>query len=111
MVSLLPPNRFDTKFAIARKVRDPRSLRQKKKATKKGNMDGAQIYVENAICKKTKQMSYLHLASQLDAVVARFDTQARITTINKSMASIIKSLMLETMDQLEKLKARVYTGI
>ncbi|KAG2411345.1 hypothetical protein I3760_Q009400 [Carya illinoinensis] len=63
-----------------------------KKAMEKGNMDGARIYAENAIRKRTEQMNYLRLASRLDAVVARLDTQAKMTTINKSMANIVKSL-------------------
>ncbi|KAJ4823802.1 hypothetical protein Tsubulata_005646 [Turnera subulata] len=84
-----------------------------KKAIEKGNMDGARIYAENAIRKRTEQMNYLRLSSRLDAVVARLDTQAKMTTINKSMANIVKSLesslatgnlqkMSETMDQFEK---------
>jgi len=63
-----------------------------KKAIEKGNMDGARIYAENAIRKRTEQMNYLRLSSRLDAVVARLDTQAKMTTINKSMGSIVKSL-------------------
>lgn len=84
-----------------------------KKAIEKGNMDGARIYAENAIRKRTEQMNYLRLSSRLDAVVARLDTQAKMTTINKSMGNIVKSLestlatgnlqkMSETMDQFEK---------
>jgi len=84
-----------------------------KKAIEKGNMDGARIYAENAIRKRTEQMNYLRLASRLDAVVARLDTQAKMQTIGKSMGSIVKSLesslntgnlqkMSETMDQFEK---------
>ncbi|GMI86075.1 CHARGED MULTIVESICULAR BODY PROTEIN/CHROMATIN MODIFYING PROTEIN1B, vacuolar protein sorting 46.1 [Hibiscus trionum] len=84
-----------------------------KKAIEKGNMDGARIYAENAIRKRTEQMNYLRLASRLDAVVSRLDTQAKMTTVNKSMANIVKSLesslstgnlqkMSETMDQFEK---------
>ena len=45
-----------------------------KKAMEKGNINGAQIYVENTIQKRTEQMNYLRLASRLDAVVARLDT-------------------------------------
>lgn len=63
-----------------------------KKAMEKGNMDGARIYAENAIRKRTEQLNCLRLASRLDAVVARLDTQAKITTINKSVASLVKSL-------------------
>ena len=76
-------------------------------------MDGARIYAGNAIRKRTEQMNYLRLASRLDAVVARLDTQAKMSTINKSMGNIVKSLesslaignlqkMSETMDQFEK---------
>ncbi|KAI9115411.1 hypothetical protein K1719_013730 [Acacia pycnantha] len=76
-------------------------------------MDGARIYTENAIRKRTEQMNYLQLASRLDAVVARLDTQAKMNTISKSMGNIVKSLesslgtgnlqkMSETMDQFEK---------
>ncbi|CAM8951212.1 unnamed protein product [Rhodiola kirilowii] len=84
-----------------------------KKAIEKGNMDGARIYAENAIRKGTEQMNYLRLSSRLEAVVARLDTQAKMSTITKSMGSIVKSLesslntanlqkMSETMDQFEK---------
>ena len=84
-----------------------------KKAIEKGNMDGARIYAENAIRKRSEQMNYLRLASRLDAVVSRLDTQAKMQTIGKSMGSIVKSLesslntgnlqkMSETMDQFEK---------
>ncbi|KAL9679760.1 hypothetical protein QQ045_017626 [Rhodiola kirilowii] len=84
-----------------------------KKAIEKGNMDGARIYAENAIRKRTEQMNYLRLSSRLEAVVARLDTQAKMSTITKSMGSIVKSLesslntanlqkMSETMDQFEK---------
>ncbi|KAJ4829051.1 hypothetical protein Tsubulata_005604 [Turnera subulata] len=41
---------------------------------------------------KVKKVNYLRLSSRLDAVVARLDTQAKMTTINKSMANIVKSL-------------------
>ncbi|XP_010265273.1 PREDICTED: ESCRT-related protein CHMP1B-like [Nelumbo nucifera] len=94
--------------------RDEKSEKLKvKKAIEKGNMDGARIYAENAIRKRTEQMNYLRLASRLDAVVSRLETQAKMTTITKSMGSIVRSLdsslasgnlqkMSETMDQFEK---------
>ncbi|KAJ7522566.1 hypothetical protein O6H91_18G017700 [Diphasiastrum complanatum] len=76
-------------------------------------MDGARIYAENAIRKRSEQMNYLRLSSRLDAVVARLDTQSKMMTINKSMTSIVRALdvslasnnlqkMSETMDQFEK---------
>ncbi|KAH7293556.1 hypothetical protein KP509_28G030800 [Ceratopteris richardii] len=76
-------------------------------------MDGARICAENAIRKRTEQLNMLRLASRLDAVVARLDTQAKMNVVNKSMASIVKTLdsalatnnlqkMSETMDSFEK---------
>lgn len=84
-----------------------------KKAIEKGNMDGARIYAESSIRKRSEQMNYLRLASRLDAVVSRLDTQAKMQLIGKSMGSIVKSLesslatgnlqkMSETMDQFER---------
>uniref|UniRef100_A0A0D6R9M8 Uncharacterized protein n=1 Tax=Araucaria cunninghamii TaxID=56994 RepID=A0A0D6R9M8_ARACU len=83
-----------------------------KKAIEKGNVDGARIYAENAIRKRNEQLNYMRLASRLDAVVSRLDTQAKMMTINKSMTSIVRALdtalasnnlqkMSETMDQFE----------
>ncbi|KAG0474145.1 hypothetical protein HPP92_016002 [Vanilla planifolia] len=76
-------------------------------------MDGARIYAENSIRKRSEQMNYLRLTSRLDAVVARLDTQAKMQVIGKSMGSIVKALdsalatgnlqkMSETMDQFER---------
>ncbi|CAM6029978.1 unnamed protein product [Sphagnum balticum] len=84
-----------------------------KRAIEKGNMDGARIYAENAIRKRNEQSNYIRLASRLDAVVSRLDTQAKMMAINKSMVSIVKALdsalassnlqkMSETMDQFEQ---------
>lgn len=63
-----------------------------RKAIEKGNMDGARIYAENSIRKHNEQLNYMRLASRLDAVVSRLDTQAKMMTINKSMTSIVKAL-------------------
>ncbi|CAA7410040.1 unnamed protein product [Spirodela intermedia] len=84
-----------------------------KKAMEIGNMDGARICAENAIRKRSEQMSYLRLASRLDAVVARLDTQGKMQSVGKSMASIVKVLdsslatgnlqkISETMDKFER---------
>jgi charged multivesicular body protein 1 len=63
-----------------------------KKAIEKGNLDGAKIYAQNAIRKKNESLNYLRLASRLDAVVSRLDTQAKMQIVNKSMAGIVKAL-------------------
>ncbi len=49
-----------------------------KKAIEKGNLEGAKIYAQNAIRKKTEALNYLKLGSRLDAVVSRLDTQAKM---------------------------------
>eukprot|EP00873_Tetraselmis_striata_P034081 jgi/Tetstr1/454345/TSEL_004023.t1 len=84
-----------------------------KKAIEKGNMEGAKIYAQNAIRKKTEQINYLRLASRLDAVVSRLDTQAKMNMVNKNMAGIVKTLektlnsanlekVSQVMDQFER---------
>lgn len=65
---------------------------QVKKAIEKGNIEGAKIYAQNAIRKKGEALNYLRLASRLDAVVSRLDTQAKMQGVTKSMAGIVKSL-------------------
>ncbi len=57
-----------------------------------GNMEGAKIYAQNAIRKKSEALNYLQLASRLDAVVSRLDQQAKMANVSKSMAGIVKTL-------------------
>jgi charged multivesicular body protein 1 len=84
-----------------------------KKAIEKGNTEGAKIYAQNAIRKKSEQINYLRLASRLDAVVSRLDTQAKMQMVTKNMAGIVKNLdkaleannlekIASTMQQFEK---------
>eukprot|EP01023_Acetabularia_acetabulum_P018784 TRINITY_DN194_c0_g1_i2.p1 TRINITY_DN194_c0_g1~~TRINITY_DN194_c0_g1_i2.p1 ORF type:complete len:199 (+),score=30.91 TRINITY_DN194_c0_g1_i2:115-711(+) len=84
-----------------------------KKAIQKGNTEGARIYAQNAIRKKSESLNFLKLASRLDAVVTRLETQAKMQMVNKNMAGVVKSLekalnannldrVAETMDQFEK---------
>lgn len=42
-----------------------------KKALQQGNVEGARIYAENAIRKKSESLSYLRMASKVDAVQSR----------------------------------------
>eukprot|EP00951_Prasinocladus_malaysianus_P021680 scaffold179860_cov40-Prasinocladus_malaysianus.AAC.1 len=58
----------------------------------KGNIEGAKIYAQNAIRKKTESLNYLKLASRLDAVVSRLETQAKMNMVNKNMSGIVKTL-------------------
>eukprot|EP00475_Leptophrys_vorax_P035052 TRINITY_DN57388_c0_g1_i1.p1 TRINITY_DN57388_c0_g1~~TRINITY_DN57388_c0_g1_i1.p1 ORF type:complete len:216 (-),score=36.34 TRINITY_DN57388_c0_g1_i1:424-1035(-) len=84
-----------------------------KKAIEKGNMEGAKVFAENAIRKRSEQLNYLRLSNRLDAVIARLDTQARMNQITTSMGSIVKVLdsalassnlqkISETMDTFER---------
>ena len=84
-----------------------------KRAIEKGNIEGAKVYAQNAIRKKSEALNYLQLASRLDGVVSRLDTQAKMNTVNRSMAGGVKSLekalgannleqVSRTMDQFER---------
>jgi len=47
---------------------------------------------QNAIRKKSEALNYLKLGSRLDAVVSRLETQAKMNVVNKSFATIVRSL-------------------
>jgi len=112
---------FELKFTSKSLVRESKKCQKEqtqermkvKKAIEKGNLDGARIYAQNAIRKKTEELNYLRLSSRLDAVVARLDTQAKMNVISKSMTGIVKALdsalasnnllkLSQTMDQFEQ---------
>lgn len=112
---------FELKFTSKQLVRQSAKAAKEEKAEKlkvkkaieKGNIDGAKIYAQNAIRKKTEQLNYLRLASRLDAVIARLDQQSKMQQISRNMGSIVKSLdkalaankleqVAATMDQFEK---------
>ncbi|CEF96883.1 Snf7 [Ostreococcus tauri] len=84
-----------------------------KRAIEKGNIDGAKIHAQDAIRKKNEGLNMLRLASRLDGVVARLETQAKMNAVNKDMSGIVKSLerslntnnlekVAENMDLFEK---------
>merc|ERR1712087_952061 len=112
---------FNLKFTSKQLVRsakkcekDEKEEKNKvKKAIEKGNIEGAKIYAQNAIRKRTEQLNYLKLASRLDAVVSKLETQSKMNTVNKNMAGIVKSLdralqannleqVSQTMDKFEQ---------
>ena len=78
----------------AKKCEKDRKLERTKvkKAIEKSNVESARIYAQNAIRKQTEELNYLKLASRLDAVVSRLETQAKMQMVNKNMAGIVKSL-------------------
>lgn len=49
-----------------------------KKALQQGNVEGAKIYAENSIRKKNESLSYLRMASKVDAVQSRYETCSSI---------------------------------
>ncbi len=74
-------------------VKDEKAEKLKvKRSIEKGNIEGAKIYAQNAIRKRTEQLNYLKLASRLDAVVSKLETQSKMNVVNKNMAGIVKSL-------------------
>lgn len=70
----------------------PPKQHQVKRAIEKGNVEGAKIYAQNAIRKKHEQLNFLRLASRLDAVVSRLETQAKMQMVNRNMVGITKNL-------------------
>jgi charged multivesicular body protein 1 len=73
--------------------KDESNLKSKcKTAIKNGNLEGAKIYATDAIRKKHEQLNLLQLASRLDGVVARLETQAKMNLVNDAMQTVVKEL-------------------
>lgn len=84
-----------------------------KKAIEQGNMEGAKIYAQNVIREKNQSLSYLQLASRMDAVAARVQTAISMGALKKNMNGVVKGMdtvmasmnvekISQTMDQFEK---------
>ncbi|XP_050729898.1 charged multivesicular body protein 1a-like [Eriocheir sinensis] len=71
-----------------------------KKALQQGNVEGAKIYAENSIRKKNESLSYLRMASKVDAVQSRIQSTMAMKGITKNMGSVVKALdqALNSMD-------------
>lgn len=61
-------------------------------ALQKGNTEGAQIYAQNAIRKKTEGLNLLRLASRIDAVASRVETAVTMRSVTNSMGSVVKGM-------------------
>lgn len=61
-------------------------------ALQKGNTEGARIYAQNAIRKKTEGLNLLRLASRIDAVASRVETAVTMRTVTGSMANVVKGM-------------------
>ncbi|KAG0723168.1 Charged multivesicular body protein 1a [Chionoecetes opilio] len=77
-----------------------------KKALQQGNVEGAKIYAENTIRKKNESLSYLRMASKVDAVQSRVQSTLAMKGITKNMSAVVKGLdqALNSMD-LQKVSA------
>mmetsp|Transcript_14835 Transcript_14835/g.64204 ORF Transcript_14835/g.64204 Transcript_14835/m.64204 type:complete len:210 (-) Transcript_14835:77-706(-) len=94
--------------------REEKTLKAKvKTAIEKGNIEGAKIHAMDSIRKKNENLNMLRLASRLDGVVSRLETQHKMNMVNKNMSVIVKSLeqslkdnnlekVSENMDQFER---------
>lgn len=85
-----------------------------KKAVQKGNKEGAQIFAQNAIRKKTQALNFLKLSARFDAVASRLDDAAKNKELTKGIAKSVPQLesamnsipieqMAENMESFEKL--------
>eukprot|EP01065_Artemidia_motanka_P009928 TRINITY_DN1514_c0_g2_i2.p1 TRINITY_DN1514_c0_g2~~TRINITY_DN1514_c0_g2_i2.p1 ORF type:complete len:210 (+),score=91.22 TRINITY_DN1514_c0_g2_i2:81-710(+) len=74
--------------------------RKVKAALEKGNVDGARIYAQNAIRKKSESLNYLRLSARLDAVHGRVDQAVKTQQMVRSMGVVTKGMdkVLGSMD-------------
>ncbi|KAJ1677598.1 hypothetical protein EV182_005840, partial [Spiromyces aspiralis] len=77
-----------------------------KKAIKQGNDEGAQIYAENVIRKKSEALQLLKLSSRIDGVATQVQSAANRQQVMKAMGTAVRGIdsALKTMN-LEKLTA------
>eukprot|EP00095_Tigriopus_kingsejongensis_P004232 maker-scaffold74_size411160-snap-gene-3.22 protein:Tk04232 transcript:maker-scaffold74_size411160-snap-gene-3.22-mRNA-1 annotation:"hypothetical protein DAPPUDRAFT_305016" len=91
---------FQLKFSgkqlerLSKKAEKDQKAQEKKvkQALEKGNVEGARIYAENAIRKKTESLNYLRMAGKIDAVHSRVQSAASMKAVAKNMESVVKSL-------------------
>ncbi|KAI5119504.1 hypothetical protein M0805_002440 [Coniferiporia weirii] len=71
-----------------------------KKALQQGNNDGARIYAQNAIRKKSEGLNLLKLASRIDAVASRVETAVTMRQVTGNMTSVVKGMdkAMDTMN-------------
>ncbi|KAM5207672.1 charged multivesicular body protein 1a isoform 1-T1 [Hipposideros larvatus] len=79
-----------------------------KKALQQKNVECARVYAENAIRKKNEGVSWLRMASRVDAVASKVQTAMTMKGVTKNMAQVTKALdrALGSMD-LQKVSAVV----
>ncbi|XP_063693767.1 charged multivesicular body protein 1a-like [Bolinopsis microptera] len=63
-----------------------------KKALQQGNVDGARIYSENAIRKRSESLNYLRMSARVDGVASRIKTAMAMKQMSKDMGHVVKGL-------------------
>lgn len=87
--------------ASVKASKDEKIMKKKvKSAIEKGNMDGARVFAQNAIRKKTESLNYLRLSGRVDAVASRMDTAVKMNRVSSAMKSVVKGMdkVMENMD-------------
>jgi hypothetical protein len=88
--------RLGNTAGISLLVAEQKGQRRKKpadhQALQKGNTEGARIYAQNAIRKKTEGLNLLRLASRIDAVASRVETAVTMRSVTNSMGSVVKGM-------------------
>lgn len=85
-----------------------------KAAVQQGNVEGARIYGQNAIREKNQALTFLRLASRIDAVASRLETAVRMQQVSEAMGQTVNGManvmasmddkkISATMDKFEKL--------
>jgi charged multivesicular body protein 1 len=79
---------------LAQKAQKQQELERAKvkKAIEAKNIEGAQIYAENSIRKKSEYLNYLRLSSRVDAVAAKVKSAVAMQSVAKNIGSVTKSL-------------------
>ncbi|CAD7933974.1 unnamed protein product [Amoebophrya sp. A25] len=87
--------------AAQKKAEKQAALEKQKvlKAIEQGNVDGARVYAENAIRKKSEGLQMLRLAARMDAVASKLDTAEKTQTMSQNISDTVPHLekALKTM--------------
>jgi len=63
-----------------------------KKAIEQHNSEGARIFAQNAIRKKTERINYLKLAARLDAVAGKLQSTSTVQNISKDFGYLVRAI-------------------
>ncbi|CAD7969329.1 unnamed protein product [Amoebophrya sp. A120] len=102
--------------AAQRKAEKQHGMEKQKvlKAIEQGNLEGARVYAENAIRKKSEALQMLRLAARMDAVASKLDTAEKTQAMSQNISDTIPQLddaltkmtpeaIATNMDQFEKI--------